>query len=58
MLDRLQAEKVEERFFSAAELLEALDAASASVPANAAAWERFLREVREQSANLALRRSA
>jgi hypothetical protein len=51
-------EKEDERFHSAAELLEALDQASAKVPANAAAWERFLGEIRSQSAGLALRRAA
>src|SRR5207249_4793720 len=38
-----------EPYPSAALLLEELDAAGAAVPANAAAWERFVRQVREQS---------
>jgi chromosome segregation ATPase len=47
-----------ERFDSAAALLEALDRAGDRVPANAAAWERFLKQVREQSEDVALRRTA
>ena len=43
-----------------AALLQALDAASGEVPAkaNAAAWDRFLQAVQEQSASLALHRVA
>ncbi len=58
LLERLQADRPEQRFASAEQLLETLESLSDSVPANAAAWDRFLREVQEQSANLALRRSA
>jgi len=47
-----------EPYPSAAVLLEELDAAGAAVPANAAAWERFVRQVREQSLDSPLRRSA
>jgi len=58
LLQHLQAEDPEQRFPNASALLEELDAAGADVPANAAAWERFVKEVREQAASLALRRSA
>lgn len=58
VLDRLRAVEPESRYESAAAVLEDLDHAGADVPANAAAWERFLREVREQAADTALRRSA
>ena len=43
---------------SAAGLLDDLDRAGAEAPANAAAWERFVREVREQAVDAAWRRSA
>jgi chromosome segregation ATPase len=43
---------------SATALLADLERAAADVPANAAAWERFVRQVRDQSADPALRRSA
>lgn len=58
VLDRLLVTQVSEGFGSATELLEALDAAGADVPANVTAWERFARAVRDQSSALALRRSA
>jgi hypothetical protein len=58
VLQHLQADSVEQRFPGAAALLDELDAAGADVPANPTAWERFIREVREQSTSLALRRSA
>ena len=45
-------------YAGAAELLEDLDRVSAEAPANATAWERFVREVREQAASAAWRRSA
>ena len=45
-------------YASAAELLEDLDRVSGEAPANATAWERFVREVREQAADGAWRRSA
>ena len=41
-----------------AALLEELERVGGDVPANAAAWERFVRQVREQSAEPALRRTA
>jgi hypothetical protein len=45
-------------YTSAQELLDALDQAGAEVPANGAAWERFVRLAREESAGAALRASA
>jgi chromosome segregation ATPase len=45
-------------YVSAAELLEDLDRVSSEAPANATAWERFVREVREQAVDAAWRRSA
>ncbi len=57
LLDRLGAEGTP-GVASAQELLEALDLAGAEVPPNAAAWERFGREVRELSRSLAARQSA
>ncbi len=45
-------------YASAAALLDDLDAAGADIPPNAAAWERFVRQVREQSGDTPLRRSA
>src|SRR5207245_1695154 len=51
VLQRLCGEEGTEPYSSAAALLEALDAAGAAVPANAAAWERFVRQVREQSSD-------
>jgi len=58
ILARFHAEAEEERYTSAAALLEDLDRAGADVPANATAWERFVRQVREESAATALRESA
>ncbi len=58
VLRRLCGEDGAEPFGSASELLEALDAAGSSVPPNAAAWERFVKHVREQSGETPLRRSA
>ena len=46
-----------EAFESAGSLLAELDAAGSAVPANAAAWERFVRSIRDQSADTPLRRS-
>jgi chromosome segregation ATPase len=43
---------------AAGAVLEDLDRAGADVPANTAAWERFVRQVREQAADAALRLSA
>jgi hypothetical protein len=58
IVSRLTADNPAERYASAAALLEALDQAGSSVPANAAAWERFLKQVREQSDEVTLRRTA
>jgi hypothetical protein len=58
VLDRLATSESTTRFNSAAEVLEALDRAGAEVPANAAAWDRFVRQVREQSVDAAVRMSA
>ena len=58
VLRRLRAERPEERYAGAAALLEDLDRVSAAAPANAAAWERFVRAVREHAAPAALRQSA
>ncbi len=55
---RLESDQSGERFDSTAALLEALDLAGAEVPTNATAWERFLKQVREQSDDVALRRTA
>jgi chromosome segregation ATPase len=46
---RLTAEKAEDRYPSAAALLEDLDRAGSDVPANAEAWERLLRHVRDNT---------
>jgi hypothetical protein len=43
---------------TAAAVLEDLDRAGADVPPNTAAWERFVRQVREQAADTPLRLSA
>jgi hypothetical protein len=58
VLQGLREETDGPRYLDAAALLEDLERAGAHVPANAAAWERFLRQVREQSTDAALRRSA
>jgi hypothetical protein len=58
VLQRLQTGDENDRFAGAAALLEELDRISAEVPPNAAAWERFTRQVREQAVDTALRRSA
>jgi chromosome segregation ATPase len=58
VLARLTTEITEHRYASAAALLEDLDRAGAAVPPNNTAWERFVRQVREQSVDAALRESA
>jgi hypothetical protein len=58
VLDRMNAEGDEARYPSATALLEDLDRISAEVPANSTAWERFVRQVREQSVATAVRQSA
>ena len=57
ILNRLNAEG-EMAYESAAGLLGDLDRAGAEAPANGAAWERFVREVRDQAVDAAWRRSA
>ena len=54
---RMTAADEAARFADAASLLAELDRVSAAVPANSAAWERFVRQVREQTADLALRKT-
>jgi chromosome segregation ATPase len=54
----LTADDAARRPASATELLARLDRAGADVPTNTAAWERFVRQVRDQCADSALRRSA
>ena len=49
IVGRLTAERPEDGYASAASLLEDLDRAGAEVPANAEAWERLLRHVRENA---------
>jgi hypothetical protein len=58
VLDRLNAGAEEARYASAAALLEDLDRVSPEVPANSTAWERFVRQAREQSVATAVRQSA
>src|SRR5262249_52712018 len=59
ILERLNAADAEARYPSAAALLEALDGASADVPANAEAWDRLLKHVRENAVpEAALRETA
>jgi hypothetical protein len=58
ILTRLQSDGEAERYNDTAALLADLDRAGGDVPANAAAWERFVRQVREESADIALRESA
>ena len=47
LLTRLTTEKPEERFGTAAALLEDLARAGRELPANSEAWDRLLRQVRE-----------
>jgi chromosome segregation ATPase len=58
VLAALTADDPAKRPESAAALVAQLERASAEVPENAAARERFVRQVREQSVDPALRRSA
>jgi chromosome segregation ATPase len=58
VLDRLSASDLAQGYASAAAVLEELDRAGSEVPANAAAWERFIRQVRDQAVDAALRFSA
>jgi hypothetical protein len=48
ILKRLASEDVRARYPNAAALLEDIDKAGSSVPSNATAWERFVRQVGEQ----------
>jgi hypothetical protein len=57
IMRRLGSDQPGERFDSAAALVEALAQAGATVPANATAWERFVKQVREESEDVALRRT-
>jgi hypothetical protein len=58
LLQRLTSDQAEERPTSATALVEALEQIRGEVPANTTAWERFVKQVREQSADTALRESA
>jgi hypothetical protein len=58
ILHRLTAEDASERYANAAALLEDLDRAGGDVPANGAAWDRFLRHIRDQAAPAGQRLSA
>jgi hypothetical protein len=58
ILSRFHHEVPTQRYDSAAALLEELERAGAAVSANTAAWERFVRQVREESAASTLRESA
>jgi YD repeat-containing protein len=58
ILRRMNADRPGERFDSAGALLQALDQAGGSVPANTTAWERFVKQVRDQSEDVALRQTA
>jgi serine/threonine protein kinase len=51
ILQRLTADEETSRYADAVALLEDLDAAGATVPANSTAWERFVKQVREQSSH-------
>jgi hypothetical protein len=53
VLRRLTTDNGEERYPNATALVEALEQASADVSASAAAWDRLLRQVREQAAGVA-----
>jgi hypothetical protein len=57
ILGRFHHDDENQRYGSMAALLEDLERAGAAVPANTAAWERFVRQVREESAAV-LRESA
>ncbi len=58
VLGRFHHENEAKRYASSAALLEDLDRAADDVPANAAAWERFVHQVREESTATTLRESA
>jgi hypothetical protein len=58
VLERLSATDPALRYPTAAAVLEELERAGTDVPANATAWERFIRQVRDQAVDSALRYSA
>ena len=59
VLDRLTAPAPEARYASASDLLDDLERARAEVPANPEAWDRLLRQVRDEASPLAsLRQTA
>jgi chromosome segregation ATPase len=58
VVQRLTTEDAGQRYPSAGALLEDLDRAGAELPANAAAWERLLAQVRDQATPVGLRLSA
>jgi hypothetical protein len=58
VLERFSAPSASESYASAAAVLEELDRAGREVPANAAAWERFVRQVHDQAVDAAVRFSA
>ncbi len=58
ILQHLTAAHDDDRFPSATALLDELDRISGDVPANGAAWDRFIKFAREQAGDAALRESA
>ena len=58
LAQRLLSEDPGQRIESAAALVEEMDRLRDQVPANGAAWDRFVKQVRDESAEQALRRSA
>jgi len=58
IVQRLRGQEGVTPFTTTSELLEELDRAGASIPANATAWERFLKAIQEHSTTTPVRRSA
>jgi hypothetical protein len=58
ILQHLTTANEDDRFPSATALLDELDRISGDVPANGAAWDRFIKFTRDQSGDAALRESA
>ena len=58
IVNRLTLENIEEAYPSMAEVLADLERAGEDVPANAAAWERLVRAIRDQIGETNLRLSA
>jgi hypothetical protein len=58
IVKKLTADRPEDRFPDATALLDELDRVSTEVPANAAAWERFIRFTRDQLDDTGARESA